>query len=50
MSENAAAIPTYGVYALRVIKMAGLEKMILSLSTGLNSWVGENGVKISAGE
>ncbi len=34
----------------QAIKMAGLEKMIGGLSAGLNTWVGENGVKISAGE
>jgi len=34
----------------QAIKMAGLEKMMGGLSAGINTWVGENGVKISAGE
>ncbi len=35
---------------LQAIKMAGLQKFIHQLPEGLNTWVGENGAKVSSGE
>jgi len=45
------AKPTASEFEIRqAIRMAGLDKMIAQLPQGINTWVGEQGAKVSGGE